>query len=370
MTDPVLTVITPTYNRADYLDETIESVLFQNLQGTEYLIIDDGSKDNTAEVVKKYLPPDRPSDEFSDLKITYLRHDNIGETRTVNKALQLVRGEFFTIVNSDDPLVPGSFARMIDALRAHPESLAAYPDWHVIGPDSAILHTVRLIDYDFRSMLAHGFVSIGPGAIFRRSALDLVGYRNPLLRYSADLDYWYRVALSGPIVHVPEALATHRVHRESASISDKGTRLADETAYAFYVYKEHPLRPKSLKSVRGLALAHGHFAAIFASSTLKDAACHLAKGVLAHPIGLIRRARAHSVDIKHLFEQLGGAPNGTADSLFPRVLGARTRIDAVRPLVRGVLADPIGMLAACEEHGADEMIGFIRRLPFLRSAQA
>src|ERR1700733_4133342 len=98
---PLLTVITPTYNRAEFLDETIESVLSENFPDLEFLVIDDGSTDNTSSVVEKYGP-----------KISYLRHENIGESRTVNKGFRLSRGQFVIIVNSDDPILPGCLAKM------------------------------------------------------------------------------------------------------------------------------------------------------------------------------------------------------------------------------------------------------------------
>ena len=83
-TDPVLTVITPTYNRAGYIAETIESVLSQDVPGLEYIIIDDGSQDDTAAIVSRYVPP--VFDRFNLPKVRYVRHDNVGETRTVNPA--------------------------------------------------------------------------------------------------------------------------------------------------------------------------------------------------------------------------------------------------------------------------------------------
>jgi hypothetical protein len=105
---PKLTVITPSYNRADFMAETIESVLSQDFADFEYLIFDDGSRDDTAEVVAR----------FDDPRISYFHHANVGETTTVNRALKHVTGEFFTIINSDDPAVAGSFSALLDEVRA------------------------------------------------------------------------------------------------------------------------------------------------------------------------------------------------------------------------------------------------------------
>ncbi len=367
--NPVLTVITPTYNRADFLAETIESVLSQDFFDIEYIIIDDGSKDNTFEVVSRYLP--RQFKGTGNLNIRYYRHDNIGETRTVNKALMMVRGEFFTVVNSDDPLVPGSFTKVIEALRRSKQALAAYPDWQVIDEHSNVLSTIRLIGYDVGTLFTHGHVSIGPGACFKREALELVGYRNPLLRYSADLDYWYRLALIGPLVHVPEALATHRIHPASASVSDRGTRLADETAHLFSAYCRHPLLKPQFTRLTRIADAHGIFASIFTCSNLRQASRRLAKSIVVHPMaGLKRWEKAGPREIARFFTVLGGRRNGSAEGVFDKLRQVQARADGVSLLVRGILNDPIGMLELAEEEGLPKISNRIRSLPLYRPATA
>jgi glycosyltransferase involved in cell wall biosynthesis len=95
----LVTIITPAYNRANYLDETIQSILNQDYPNLEYIVLDDGSKDNTVEVLKKYRG-----------RIIWETHPNIGETRTVNKGLSMAHGDIIGIVNSDDPLLPGAVA--------------------------------------------------------------------------------------------------------------------------------------------------------------------------------------------------------------------------------------------------------------------
>src|SRR4051812_39582335 len=107
---PLVTVITPTYNRADYLPETIASVLGQDYVNFEYIVLDDGSKDDTVSLLKRY-----------DGRLTWYTHPNMGEARTVNKGWGMARGDFVVTVNSDDPVRPG-------LLRAGAEFLQARPD--------------------------------------------------------------------------------------------------------------------------------------------------------------------------------------------------------------------------------------------------
>ncbi len=214
---PLVTVITPTYNRAEYLPETIESVLLQDYPNIEYIVLDDGSKDNTLEVIKKY----------SD-KIIIEAHANIGETETVNKGFRMAKGEFICVVNSDDPLLPSAITKMVSMFLAEPDALAVYPDWVEIDPLSKPIKEMRLPDYDIINMITDFNVAMGPGNIFRRSVLEKYGFRDTKRRYTGDLEFWFRLASHGNLLHVPEILATHRTHPHSASVSDKSSKMAEE----------------------------------------------------------------------------------------------------------------------------------------------
>lgn len=345
-----LTVITPTFNRADFLKETIDSVQSQGLEDLQHIVIDDGSTDDTKLLVQTY-----------GRRIEYHWHSNVGEQKTVNRALQLVRGEFFMIVNSDDPILPNCLAQMVGALHDDEAALAAYPDWHVIGPDSRPILTIHLPPFDAERLVTSHAVSIGPGACFRRSVLELVGYRNPLLRYSADLDYWYRIALAGKIVHVAQPLATHRTHPGSASVAERGDLLARETSYLLEAYSRHPRIPRW---TRGVADASGHFAAIFVCTTVRRAAREMLRGFFANPLAFLRCIDLHSIAATITFlQELGGeASAGTAEALS-RIATVSCRAAAFQVVARAGLRDPVGWLQAVEAFGLPRLTSQIRQLP-------
>ena len=351
-----LTVVTPTYNRADYLRETIDSVLSQGFADLQYIVMDDGSTDETKALVQAYGD-----------RIEYHWHENVGEQRTVNRALGLVRGDFFMIVNSDDPILPECLAGMIGALQANPAALAAYPNWRVIDPESNPVTDVEVGDFNFTRMLASTSVAIGPGACFRRSVLDLVGYRNPLLRYSADLDYWYRVALAGEIVHVRETLATHRTHPGSGIVAARGDLMAREVAYLFQAYSRHPRAPRRIAAN---ADAHGHFAAASTCTDLRSATRELLRSLAANPItflAFLERSSPHET-IKFL-EQLGGEAKASAVATFGTLATANSRSSAYRIVARGALRDPVAWLQATAEVGLPRLATWVRQLPLEAGAR-
>ena len=202
-----ISIITPTFNRADLLPETIESILGQNYPNLEYIVLDDGSTDDTPSVLERYAD-----------RIRVFRHENMGETATVNKGFSLVSGDIVCVVCSDDPLMPGAIRHVVEAFQKNPSAVAVYPDWVDIGPQGEFLRAIRLPEYDIQVMLITMSWGLGPGAFFRRSLIERLGGRNPERVYCGDMEFWARAAMLGPLVHVPKVLATHRTHAGSASI--------------------------------------------------------------------------------------------------------------------------------------------------------
>ena len=105
MNNPLVTIITPAYNCAKYLPETIESVLAQDYGNIEYHVIDDGSADNTLDILSGY--------EYGDKRLKGYWHKNCGEHKTINRGLEMVKCKYFMIVNADDPLLPKDISKLV-----------------------------------------------------------------------------------------------------------------------------------------------------------------------------------------------------------------------------------------------------------------
>lgn len=247
---PLVSIITPAYNRAGFLDETIQSVLGQDYPNIEYLVLDDGSKDNTQEVLRRY-----------EGKLRWETHPNMGETRTVNKGFEMTKGEIVCVVNSDDPLLPGAVRAGVETLAGQPEALVAYPDWVFIDAESRQGRQMRLPQYDLFRMLLDFHVCMGPGTFIRRSTLAKIGLRDTQFRYAGDLEYWFRAALHGPLAHIPRILATHRVHGDSASVLAKGGPLAKELQRTLQKTMRDPLYPPELHRLHNMILRRLHYIA-------------------------------------------------------------------------------------------------------------
>jgi len=161
--NPLVSVITPAYNRASFLDETIRSILSQDYPNFEYIVLDDGSTDNTREVLEKYTG-----------KLIWETHPNMGETRTVNKGFGMAHGEIVCVANSDDPLLPGAISAAVAFMQLYPDILVAYPDLDYIGPDSKVIEHVQVLEYNYLYLLRRHRCTLGPGAFIHKAFFSRV----------------------------------------------------------------------------------------------------------------------------------------------------------------------------------------------------
>lgn len=206
-----VTIITPTYNRAELIKETIESVLSQDYEDYVYIILDDGSKDNTREVVEEMIR--------GRGNCFYLYHDNMGEANTVNKGWSLCKSEYFVQVNSDDTIEPTLLSDMVAALDDNPDCVVAYPDFRIMNEKGETLQVIDNMDWSFPQALADfACYAAAPGAFFRKSKLgDIEVLKDGRFRHTNDIKMLWNVALKGNFIHVPKNLASWRSHEVGIS---------------------------------------------------------------------------------------------------------------------------------------------------------
>lgn len=206
-----ITAITPTYNRADFIKETMQSILDQNYNDYKYIIIDDGSKDNTTKVVYDFIKDKK--------NWFYLYQDNKGEPETVNRGWSLCNSEYFVQVNSDDLALPNLFSEMVTVIDKNPKCILAYPDFYIIDRNGKIIDDEVNSDFDFlKDLSMFSCYPACPGAFIRKSALKNWGkIRNSSYKYISDVDMIWRMALCGDFTHVPSYLASWRSHEQGIS---------------------------------------------------------------------------------------------------------------------------------------------------------
>lgn len=208
MTRPLVSIVTPAYNQAEYLVETIESVLAQDYPRLEYIVLDDGSTDGTPEILQRYAD-----------RIRYERHPNMGQARTLNRGWSMSRGTVLGYLSSDDRLAPQAVSLSIKKLLESPMTVVVYCDFELIDAFGKSIRSVRTEEYDERRLTVDLVCQPGPGALFRREVFERTGGWAENLRQVPDFEFWLRASRLGRFVRVPESLADYRIHEGSASFS-------------------------------------------------------------------------------------------------------------------------------------------------------
>jgi len=217
--NPIVTVVTAVYNGEDYIEETVLSVLSaaRNIE-FEYIVVNDGSTDNTLRVLKKFQDQIRIIDKV-----------NSGESESVTIAFGEALGEYLIVVSADDPLPSEKlFEKSFDDFSSDSNLVAIYPDWNMIGPQGEVLKTIRVPDYSDELLIGRCTTLPGPGTIFRKSAALEIGGRRKKWTFVGDYDFWLRLSRIGELRHRPEVLAQWRYHPGSTSVNKRGPKMASE----------------------------------------------------------------------------------------------------------------------------------------------
>ncbi len=221
MPPPSVTVLVPTFERAGLVGQTIDSVLAQDYPSLELLVLDDGSSDETPEILERYA---REHPE----RFRWERHENMGQARTINRGFELAHGELVGYLSSDDVLLPGALERLVGELDEHPDAVLAYPAYRVIDAAGGPIDTVTPPEYSRRESVRLGDTIVGAGGLFRRSALEQVGGWDPSYRYLGDFDFWFRLSAAGPFRRITEPLAAWRRHDAALTIAGRGIEMSRE----------------------------------------------------------------------------------------------------------------------------------------------
>ena len=214
---PLVTVVIPSYNRADYITETIESVLQQTYHPIEIIVIDDGSNDNSREVLERFLP-----------SVRYVWQENAERGAARNHGLRLARGEFIAFLDSDDLWLPSMVEKCVAFFHANPNTDLVYTDAMLIDASGKPLRTLRAGAPTSRPtdrLLESNFVSIGRHLIRTAAVIKIGGFREERdLAGSEDWEMWVRLSLEAQIDYLPVVTTKIRTHSGNSMTNAAGMR--------------------------------------------------------------------------------------------------------------------------------------------------
>jgi len=205
MTFPLISIVTPSYNQAAYIEQTIDSVLSQQYPNLEYIIIDGGSNDGSVEIIRKYAP---------HLKF-WLSEKDKGQVDAINKGLKYCTGEIFNWLNSDDYLEPGSLQKIAAAFASNGADLVAGKVNNFTADSSEIIANQQL-SAEGLMCWKPGVQFVQPGVWMRRQHFMACGGINPGFHYAFDWDLLIRYLYDFPkVAYLDEVLVNFRIHEES-----------------------------------------------------------------------------------------------------------------------------------------------------------
>jgi hypothetical protein len=205
-----VSVVIPTYNRAGFLVEAIKSVLDQTLQDFEIIVVDDGSTDNTSQVMA----------DFSDTRIRYLWQENRGAAAAQNTGIKASIGEYITILGSDDLYLPQNLGKKAELLDSHPEIDLVYSDAYLFDDKTGVdicrfwrdaksshhwVDPVREARQPLRTLLYRGCFIMPQATMLRRQVFNTVGYFDESLPTNEDWELFVRIlqCFSAEIIDLP-----------------------------------------------------------------------------------------------------------------------------------------------------------------------
>lgn len=207
---PKISVITPSYNQAQFLEKTILSVLNQNYPNLEYIIIDGGSADGSAEIIKKY-------ERYLSF---WVSEKDRGQSDAINKGFRMAKGEIFAWINSDDTYLPGAIKRAVEFFKSRHNVGMVYGMAHYIDETGNIIDNYQTESFNYKRLASFNFIS-QPSTFFKKNVYYEVGGLDIGLQFAFDYDLWIRMADKFKIEYLPDFLATYRLHEESKSVSER-----------------------------------------------------------------------------------------------------------------------------------------------------
>lgn len=244
LNNPAVSVIIPTYNHAHFLPEALKSVLDQSYTDFEVIIVDDGSTDNTKDVIQPF---------FNDSRVRYIYQENSGLPATRNRGIKEAKGTFVALLDSDDIWLPSKLEKQVSLFDADSEVVLIYCDAEFIDVNGDTIPDPGykpIPGSTYKDLLYMNWV-IGSGSsvLIRKSVFEKAGLFDETLTGLDDIDMWIRILRNRKSDYVDEVLVKIRRHR-SMEVANTVKIKKRERAYFHHMQKYMEIFPELKKEKR------------------------------------------------------------------------------------------------------------------------
>ncbi|MFX0196412.1 MAG: glycosyltransferase family 2 protein [Candidatus Hodarchaeota archaeon] len=204
---PLVSIVTPSYNQGQFIDETIRSVLLQGYPNLEYIIIDGGSTDGSVDIIRKY----------ADRLDYWVSEKDSGPAQAINKGFARAEGKILAWLNSDDFLLPGAIGRIAEIHKNNPSAVAWVGGCYRINTTGRILSAVipQGLNRDCLADWGNGGFFYQPSCFFTAQAWHKVGPLDENLHFVFDLDLWLRLSTMGIFASTAEIISAAIIHKDA-----------------------------------------------------------------------------------------------------------------------------------------------------------
>jgi glycosyltransferase involved in cell wall biosynthesis len=205
---PLISILTPSFNQAKYLEQTILSVFSQDYPAIEYLIIDGGSTDGSIEIIKKY----------SDRIAWWISEKDNGQAEAVNKGLKQAKGKYIGWLNSDDFYLPGAISQAVELLETNPKAAFVFGNVKSIDENGKVTNIMRYDHWKFSDLMHFNIIG-QPGVFIRKENMDRVGGLDLNYHFLLDHHLWLRLAAGSDVVYSDKIWAAARFHPNAKNVA-------------------------------------------------------------------------------------------------------------------------------------------------------
>lgn len=253
---PTISIVTPSYNQGQFIEETIRSILLQGYPNLEYIIIDGGSADGSVDIIRKY----------ADRLDYWVSKRDRGSAHAINKGFARAHGEIFGWLNSDDFLLPGAISRVVEMHKKYPTAVAWVGGCYRIDPDGRILSSIIPYGLDRDSLADWGRRGFfyQPSCFFAAQAWHKIGALDESLHFAFDVDLWLRLSAIGTFASTGEILSAAIIHKDAKTQAQRADMHAETTSIQIkHGYQEVAIkrlvdlleRPSLNSQIRGILRA-------------------------------------------------------------------------------------------------------------------
>jgi glycosyltransferase involved in cell wall biosynthesis len=206
LTSPLVSIITPSFNKGPYIEETILSIRNQTYKNIEHIVFDAESTDETISILKKY-----------DKNLKWISEPDKGQSDAINKGWRIAKGDIIAYLNADDTYLPDAVESAVMFFEKNPDVHMLYGDGIITDEFGKNKRTIHCGKITMKSLVFCQDMVFQPSVFLRKDVFDTIGEVDVYLHLAMDFDYWLRIALVYKIGYLPKPLSIAKIYKDAKS---------------------------------------------------------------------------------------------------------------------------------------------------------